>query len=75
VARPPHPRSWGAAECSIRVAGSRAALTHPPVRALACQVWPASGELAARSSVVVTVNLSGPDEKELAELFKLEVGR
>lgn len=40
--------------------------THP-------QVSPASGQLAARSSAVVTVELSGASEKELIELLKLEV--
>lgn len=39
------------------------------------QVWPAAGELAARSSAVVTVELSGTTEKELAELVRLEVRR
>ena len=37
------------------------------------QVSPASGQLAARSSTVVAVDLSGAVEKELIDLIKLEV--
>lgn len=38
------------------------------------QVMPASGELPPRSSTVITVEFTGIDKKELAELVKLEVG-
>jgi hypothetical protein len=37
------------------------------------QVWPSTGELAARSDAMVTVDFSAMEKKELSEVIALEV--
>lgn len=39
------------------------------------KVWPAAGELAARSDIKVTVEFNATQKKELSELIKLEVSQ